>query len=372
MKVALLIFPLHYSHGCILQTFALYSKLKDFGYNVTILDRQPAKLPLYIVVIRGIKLLAKKLLKGYKGATFYRGWFPKSIMIEQQSFINGFSHDIISINSTEELKKEVEEGQFDAIIVGSDQTWRPCYIPNVMDYWLDFISDKRLNKVAYAPSFGVDSWEYSDSQTKRCRELATQFNRISVREVSGVKLCKDHIGADVFHVLDPTMLWTESFYKPYASMHPMPSGGCHCYFLDDSNEKKRIAETVASNNGLEVRYINTHTEDEMSPIKDRIAPSIEKWLAGFMYGDFIVVDSFHAMVFSIIFQKPFIVIGNCERGLARFESLLGDLGLEERLITNINDVSKVLANNICWDNVNEKLNTLRNNSSNFLVEALEN
>ena len=371
MKVALLIFPIHYSHGCILQTFALYSKLKDLGCQVTILDRQPAQIPLYRVIIRGAKLLVKRFITGYRGAIFYRGWYPKSIMAEQESFINSFSHDLISVHSTEELKKAVDKGQYDAIVVGSDQTWRPCYVPNVMDYWLDFVSDKSLKRIAYAPSFGVDSWEYSDCQTKRCSELAALFDRISVREVSGVKLCKEHLCADAFHVIDPTMLWKEDFYSPFAALHSMPSGGCHCYFLDDSNEKKHIAELVALEKGLEVRYINTRTEDDMSPIKDRIAPSIEKWLAGFMFGDFIVVDSFHAMVFSIIFQKPFIVIGNCERGLARFESLLGELDLKDRLVTSISDVSKVLEKTICWDKVNGKLNTLREDSSNFLVEALK-
>ena len=193
MKVALLVFPIHYSHGCILQTFALYSKLKELGCQITIIDRQPKKLSYTRTAIRGMKLLSKKIVKGYQGTVFFRGWFPKEIMRDQQHFINSFSEDIKSVYSTEELKHFVEKGDFEAIIVGSDQTWRPCYVSNVMDYWFDFADDMGLKKIAYAPSFGVDVWEYTDSQTVRCRELASLFTAISVREESGVKLCKNYL-----------------------------------------------------------------------------------------------------------------------------------------------------------------------------------
>jgi len=372
MKVALLVFPIHYSHGCILQTFALYSKLKELGYRVTIIDRQPKKLSFVRAGARSVKLLVKRLIRGYKGAIFYQGWFPYEIMRNQQHFINSFSEDIKSVYSTEELKHFVEKGDFEAIIVGSDQTWRPCYVPNVMDYWFDFAEDMGFKKITYAPSFGVGVWEYTDSQTLRCKELASLFTGISVREESGVKLCKNYLGIDATHVLDPTLLWTKDFYEPIASQYPMPEGGCHCYFLDVSEEKKKIAESIAQKKGLVTRYINTRTEDGDAPVKERIAPSIEKWLAGFFYGDYIVVDSFHAVIFSIIFQKTFVVIGNKKRGMSRFESILNKLGLQNRLLKETTTIDEVLQDEIDWNSVCEKLDILRNKSITFLKKALSN
>ena len=369
MRVALLVFPIHFSHGCILQTYALYSKLKEIGCDVTILDRQPkqSSFPKYSFTIT--KRIIRKVFKGYKGAVFYKGWFPLRIMSEQQSFIDAFKDDIITIHSSDELGNIVRKGNFDAIVVGSDQTWRPSYVPNVMDYWLDFASDISAIKITYAPSFGVDEWEYTPEQTAKCRQLAALFNAISIREKSGVTLCKEHLDVDVKHVLDPTLLWGKSFYTPIAKKNPLESGFCQCYLLDQTTEKLTIANQVAEMLNLKVNFINTRTEDGNAPVKERIAPSIEKWLAGFLYGDFIVVDSFHAMVFSIIFQKPFIVIGNKNRGLSRFESLLNDLGLRHRLITNLNNLNEVLEDTVDWEGVNIKLN--RNKSIEFLTNALQ-
>lgn len=68
-------------------------------------------------------------------------------------------------------------------------------------------------------------------------------------------------------------------------------------------------------------------------------PSIEKWLQGFIDAKLVVTDSFHACVFSIIFNKPFIVLGNHERGNARFDSLLKLFNLQDNLVVNLDSYS---------------------------------
>lgn len=370
MRVALLVFPIHYSHGCILQTYALYSKLTNLGHAVTIIDRQPVQMTFFQWVITILKRLVRKIFKGYNGAVFYKGWYPKQIMEKQMRFVDTFAKDIITVYSTEELKKTVNSRNFDSIIVGSDQTWRPCNVPNVMDYWLEFAKDDDLIKISYAPSFGVDVWEYPVYLTDRCKKLAVLFRCLSVREKSGIKLCKEYLGQTVTHVLDPTMLWDKSFYIHIAEKCNVINNGCQCYFLDRNPNKVSIANKVASILNLRLNFVNTETENEEATIKERIAPSIEEWLAGFYNGDFIVVDSFHAMVFSIIFQKPFVVIGNVNRGLSRFESLLSELGLEKRLLTDANDLNSIISENIDWDIVNIRLSVCRKKSMHYLEQAL--
>ena len=101
-----------------------------------------------------------------------------------------------------------------------------------------------------------------------------------------------------------------------------------------------------------------------------VGTSVEKWLAGFIAGKFMVVDSFHAMVFSIIFQRDFVVIGNKKRGLSRFESLLKGLGLADRLVFNKDEALMVAGRPINWDNVQERINSLRDKSYCFLQNAL--
>lgn len=371
MKVALLVFPLHYSHGCILQTYALYSKLKELGCEVTIFDRQPDKENIITDGKRMVKRIAKRLLRGYRGPIFFSGYYPKVIMQEQLHFIDRFEKDVVSVYSSNELSLGVTEGNYDAIIVGSDQTWRPRNVPNVMDYWLEFAKDLKLRKVAYAPSFGVDVWEYTEIQTRRCYELASLFDGLSVREKSGVKLCKDKLNVEALHVLDPTMLWDKDFYAPFAKEFPLQGGTVNCYFLDKDEKKNVIATQVANKLELSVMQINTKTEDSNASVKERMAPSIEKWLAGFYFGDFIVVDSFHAMVFSILFEKPFIVIGNKRRGMARFESLLGELGIKERLIKeDDNNYLDIAMHRINWEDVRNRLYKRRSVCIDFLKKGL--
>lgn len=93
-------------------------------------------------------------------------------------------------------------------------------------------------------------------------------------------------------------------------------------------------------------------------------------MAGFIAGKFMVVDSFHAMVFSIIFQRDFVVIGNKKRGLSRFESLLKGVGLADRLVFNKDEALMVAGRPINWDNVQERLNYLRDKSYCFLETSL--
>lgn len=310
------------------------------------------------------------LFQGYRGSIFSLDNGIKYIMQEQQHFIDEFKQDVVSVFSTQELQKSINNANFDAIVVGSDQTWRPRNVPNVMDYWLEFASDLSVKRVAYAPSFGVDVWEYSEEQTRRCRKLAGLFEGLSVREESGVLLCQKYLQVEARHVLDPTMIWDKAFYASIAAKYTFKKSGCQCYFLDRTPEKETIANIIARKKKLSVNYINTRTEDANAPLKERVAPGIEKWLAGFMNGDFIVVDSFHAMVFSIIFEKPFIVIGNKRRGMSRFESLLGELGLSDRLLKDGDNLEYIIEKEICWHEANKKLNAHREKSISYIVNSL--
>lgn len=96
---------------------------------------------------------------------------------------------------------------------------------------------------------------------------------------------------------------------------------------------------------------------------------VERWLRGFYDAEFVFTDSFHACVFAIIFRKQFVVYGNKERGMARFDSLLGMFGLEDRLVSSVAEVKSL--RRIDYDNVDAKLNDMRSRSMAFLQESLK-
>lgn len=101
-------------------------------------------------------------------------------------------------------------------------------------------------------------------------------------------------------------------------------------------------------------------------------PSVESWLEGFSNSAFVITDSFHGTVFSIIFNKPFISLVNPSRGASRFYSISEQLGLSHRFMSGFNDqlLDAVLAGDIDYENVNKKLAELRNISNEFLTNAL--
>ena len=374
MNIALVIFPFHPSHGCILQTYALYTKLKEVGHTVTIINRKTLPVSLYNSLRRAVTNLKCRLQGSYFGPIFYLGNSPKAVMRKLQPFIDTyFGNDVVTVYSKEEAARLANHHSFDAFVVGSDQVWRPKYVPDIYHYYLNFVPENiPAKRIAYAPSFGTENWEYNEEQHVICQKLIRRFKAISVREKSGVSLCKKYFDIDAESVLDPTLLLTkEDYLKVLDDKVSRKEKILSYYFLDEAVDKIAFMNSISKHLGLKSHRINTKTEDANARLKDRIAPSIEVWLGGFVKSEFVIVDSFHAMVFAILFNVPFIVVANAARGLARFTSLLDLLGLSDRLVTDVTKVPLDLLNKgIDWNKVNESLAVERNRCLTFLQNAL--
>ena len=136
--------------------------------------------------------------------------------------------------------------------------------------------------------------------------------------------------------------------------------------LDETPEKARIIEKVANHYQYAIYRANSRFEDWTASLTERKQPPVEQWLKDFQNAKFVITDSFHATVFSILFEKPFIVIGNKERGLSRIYSLLKMLGLEGHMIHSLAELD--LEQDYDWNvaQVNKVLETRRRESMEFL------
>ena len=101
-----------------------------------------------------------------------------------------------------------------------------------------------------------------------------------------------------------------------------------------------------------------------------VYPSVTQWLRAFIDAEFVVCDSFHGAVFSIIFNKPFLIIGNKERGTARFNSLLDMFDLSSRMINDIADVHLIVNSIIDWDKINLIRYKMKSYSLEYLITNL--
>lgn len=370
MRIGILTLPLHTNYGGILQAYALQTVLERMGHDVCLIEKkkQPLRLPLWKAPLSYGKRIIKNLT-GHPYPIFFERKVNREEPLVRQN-TDKFVNKYIKRRFVDDFS-EIGKDDFDAIVVGSDQVWRPKYfIDGIENAYLKFAKGWNIKRIVYAASFGTDKWEYSSEQTTSCRRLLKNFDAVSVRESSAVTLCHEHFGVDAKRVLDPTMLLSANDYINLfdASGTPKSDGNLLCYIIDETLEKKSLVNKIAQEQGLIPFRVNSKVENLAAPLHERIQPPVEQWLRGFYDADFIVTDSFHACVFSILFNKPFFVIGNEKRGLSRFSSLLGMFGMENLLVTK-NSLNEK-QNDIDWTRVMSLLAEEKMKAINFLNENL--
>ena len=370
MNIGILTLPLHTNYGGILQAYALQTILERMGHEACLIEkkRKPARLSVWKAPLH----YGKRILQNLRGDSFpiflERKVNRETPVIRQHTnrFIEQYVHRKIVDDYS-----AVQEKDFDAIIVGSDQIWRAKYLPQIAHSYLDFTRGWSIKRLAYAASFGTDKWEYTPKQTRECGKLLQAFDAVSVREQSGVDLCLTHFGVKAEHVLDPTMLLTREDYLRLAEKAPTSKapGNLFCYILDQTPEKTALIEQTAREKGLKPFRVKAKTGYGKTTLEERIQPPIEQWLRSFQEADLIMTDSFHACVFSILFNKPFLTLGNADRGMSRFISLLSQFGLEKQLVTDLSDLPTEIP--IPWEQINKQLDDMRQFSMAFLKNNLQ-
>lgn len=370
--------PLGTNYGNTLQAYALQEVLKKNKYDVTVLDR--VKSEIYAITHWNLSQIKNEILNYIDKKNRLTPSVFNEIFKDHFQFVNEQINISERLHTDAELKKHFHKNKYDTVIVGSDQTWRPKYSPNIYNYFLDFLeNNESIKKIAYASSFGTSEWEFNKEETHRCAELAKKFDAVSVREKSGVDLCYDYLDVKAEWVLDPTLLLTKEDYKAVVNKKNLPKrSGLFSYVLDENDKITKTIEHIADILELE-HFINQpkwrRNDKTGKSLEELKYPSVEGWLKAFDDADFIVTNSFHGTVFSIIFNKPFLTIVNTARGASRFKSLLEEFGLENRLIEENDDsfeqIEKIVHIPINYIPVNIKLEQLREKSLSFLLTNLK-
>lgn len=369
MRIGVLTLPLHTNYGGILQAYALQAVLERMGHEVCLIEkeRKPLRVPLWKAPLTYSKRILKNLFGSPVPVFFEQKLNREGLLIRQNT--DCFIHKYIKRYIVEDFP-DLKEDDFDAIVVGSDQIWRTKYMLQIEHAYLDFAEGWDIRRIVYAASFGTDEWEYTPEQTKECNRLLKFFDAVSVREMSGVDLCYKYFGVKAVHVLDPTMLLPAEDYIRQFEIAGVPEspGTLLCYILDESPEKTALINCIADEKGLVPFRVNSKVDDASAPLEARIQPPVEQWLRGFYDAKFVVTDSFHACVFSILFNKPFIAYGNAKRGMSRFKSLLNGFGLQNRLILSLQEY--VGLGDIDWGKIHSALDNERIFAKNFLSDNL--
>lgn len=335
MRIAILSLPFRSNYGGILQAFALQTVLQRMGHQVVVLDkdvyhhrswlRQQISFCAYFV--------RKYLLQ--RDCEYYDLRRAEAAHKVAETNTRRFVNSYLNILQVKRLSCDFPR-DIDAVVVGSDQVWRPKYFAEGYDCgieqaYLSFLEGISVIRLSYAASFGTGDWEYSAEETALCSRLIRHFDAVSVREVSAVSLCRGKLGRDdVCLMPDPTLLLSQNDYRMLFSLKEKPRPYLLYYVLDETEEKMMQAGMIAEAKGLSIKRINRDSIDPAKPVRTK--EPVEEWLDDFASATFVYTDSFHGCVFSLLFERAFVVMGNASRGMDRFISLLTTFHLENHLI----------------------------------------
>lgn len=353
MKTAIFTLPLINNYGGILQAYALQNVLFELGIDNKVLNLRTKEASFFSINYAKF-LIAKTFISRYKNAKFEilrhdldaRKFIEKNIVLTDE--IYGFS----------DLKRVCKDEKFDAFVLGSDQVFNQGNFMNFGEYFsLGFIQS--AVKIAYAASFGGEFKGWKNLSTHR--ENLAKFRAISVREQNAIKICKEILDLKADFVLDPTLLARREIYDKFCTNLDESSSQntkIFAYILDPNEKTTQILDNASQKSRCKIAQVN----DRANRLK------IKEWLSAIKSAKFIITDSFHGCVFSIIFGKPFFAIINEARGNARFHSLFNMLNLDNRVIKDVNFELNLAMN---YDEIYKILDEKRKFSIDFLKQNLK-
>lgn len=366
MRIGILTFHNAHNYGAVLQAYALRTKLRKMGHDANILNYRNQK----IEDSYQNKIRLRKLNISLLHPRIFLAWLDKYLDVKyaQQSWMhrvrvfNNFIDSILLDGKCEALQKsDLEEVDLDAIICGSDQIWTD-YLTGGLDqiYFLDF--NTRARKIAYGAS--KINAAFSEEQEMFFKKKLSVFYAISVREEKLAKKLSDVCQRKVETVLDPTMLLTQDDYQCLEEPVFIHEPYVLAYFLTEDEMLMKCAVELAKKTGaelIEIHYQKRRLKNHIQVVD--CSPG--EFLSYFRHAEHIITNSFHGVIFSIIYQKRFYAVYGQDD---RKDELLRLLGLEQCHISDLSEMN--LKCGIDYNLVNAMLKERRSKAENYLEKAL--
>lgn len=368
------------NYGSALQAYATQKVINDMEIESECIQYEKTKNIKQALRVFNIPLLKTKLSVIYKKLYAKKNYdkIGKNFEIRNQIF-DKFVNDNFKISKKyhgyNELKENIKN--YDAVLLGSDQVWNPLNFGSHY-YTLEFVPNN-IPKIAYAPSFGVS--KIPNSQKTKTKAYLNRIEYISVREKKGQEIVRELTGREVPVVVDPTLLLTlEEWKKIYRSERIVKEKYIFCYFLGTNKNHRKFANRLKEKTGYKIvtlPHMDEIVKDDFNFGDEQIynaGPS--EFLNLISNAEYICTDSFHGTVFSIIHNKTFFTFSRYEETQnastnSRLKSLLGILGIEERLYKSTIEPEDVMDDKIDYQAVKEKLNKIKESSKDYLTKALK-
>lgn len=344
MKIGLITYHYSQNYGAVMQTYATCRILKELGHEVEIINiRQPEKRKIrHVVFIPKYRNFDK----------FMNKFYPRQTQI---------------IHDANELRQI--DFDYDCLLVGSDQVWNPMISQDkCMVYFLDF-GRQNVLRISYASSLGINRWP--DEKGYLLEDVSRalhNFNAISVREKTGQEILENIFKVKAQLVLDPTMLHSE-YDEIICNLSE--TDNVVCYLLNRTKEQLIVSRYISKQLGKKAQLLTS-----VYPVygfEYIYPPSIENWIRYIAGANLVITDSFHGVVFSLLYKRNFIVIAVNNGRNSRLQDLLKMLGLESRYFTSMKELteSDIYMKNIDYIQIDAVIKRNRDISIAFLFESLK-
>lgn len=291
----------------------------------------------------------------------------REIVIQKKSFNKNFEEKYLNVTPriTQEYNLEELDKNADIFITGSDQVFRTKFITRLISQYLLTFTSPDKKRIAFSASFGVGKEQFlketSDKDMAIMKEALQAFDYVSVREKSGVDICKNVFGIDAEWIIDPVFILDKQRYENLANKSKKDyKDRIVSYVLRPNNKYKKLYNYLAKTYSTKVEPIAYSNV------------SLEDWLKAIRNCKLLVTDSFHGVCFAIIFNKPFICVAQDVNGKARLDSIFEMLGIENQSISSVDEVLiKNCIFKIDYNVVNHNIAKEREKGLNALRKAIE-
>lgn len=356
------------NHGTMLQAYALQYYLEKLGYEVEIIDFQPVGLRARRTLFAPTKTenIIKRSIK----------FIPRLVCNLTGNLIaKKFVEHYIHLTKTKykrysDLQKNIPAA--DIYFVGSDQVWNTQNNnepDDIKAYYLCFVP-KGYKKISYASSFG--KIDFTKEEIYEVSGYLKSFNAISVREFSGLETLKKMGVKNGVHVLDPTLLLSQSEWNKIINKKKPKPGYVFVYNLNRNKMISKYAKNVADI--LKLRIVNfADTYEFISNANNRIINNPIDFLLYIANSSYVVTDSFHGLAFSLIYNRQFVCFAPPKYD-DRLKSLLDLTGLSNRMYSKYIDLKEersVLLEDIDYNRVNIILKREKEKSKEYISVMLK-
>lgn len=347
MKVSILTYHREDNYGATLQAYATYRAVASLGHEPEFID---LRLPYAPSIVSRLVFA----LKRHRFNNFRKKFF------KNLSYKTYFSVD--------ELRKNPPES--DCYLVGSDQTWNPQIAGKLLPAFFLTFGPGNVKRVSYATSIGLNQWEKSDYiSDDEIRNAVEKFDSLLLRETSALEICRNIFGREARQVVDPVLLFKD---YPELTGDIKSSGEIIAYKLIDDPEFYGMARKVSASLNMPIRSIGSVRHPK--GFRADYPESVERWVQRLASAEYVLTDSFHGTVFSLLYHRPFVIYVGDPNRVTRIKSLLDLTGLSDRILNHgatTEDMLRVANTPVDWNSVDKKLESMRAESLSLLNESLK-